>query len=416
MTTQHPVIIVGAGLAGLSCALHLTRRGRKVLVLEAADAVGGRVRTDQVDGFLLDRGFQVLFTAYPEAQQLLDYGALDLRSFFPGALVHRSGRTHLMADPSRRPLSAFRSLFSSMGTLSDKMQVLTLRRLARTGRLADLYGRPATTSLDALRSLELSEAMLNGFFRPLLGGIFLGRDLSTSSRMLEFVIRMMANGNISIPASGMGAIPAHLAAHLPDGSIRTGTKVVEVAAGGITTETGERIVAPAVVVATEGDVAADLTGRFPTPGYRSTSTLYFTAEAPPYHGPYLMLDGDGLGPVNNLCVLSEVSPAYAPTGQVLISATVPGDSPETDAALVDAVREQLIEWFGPGVQQWRHLRTYRIRWALPDQPPQVLDPVERPVSLGNGLYVAGDHRDIASIQGALSSGRRAAEAILRDKR
>ncbi|MCI0408947.1 MAG: FAD-dependent oxidoreductase, partial [Acidobacteria bacterium] len=321
MTTQHPVIIVGAGLAGLSCALHLTRRGRKVLVLEAADAVGGRVRTDQVDGFLLDRGFQVLFTAYPEAQQLLDYGALDLRSFFPGALVHRSGRTHLMADPSRRPLSAFRSLFSSMGTLSDKMQVLTLRRLARTGRLADLYGRPATTSLDALRSLELSEAMLNGFFRPLLGGIFLGRDLSTSSRMLEFVIRMMANGNISIPASGMGAIPAHLAAHLPDGSIRTGTKVVEVAAGGITTETGERIVAPAVVVATEGDVAADLTGRFPTPGYRSTSTLYFTAEAPPYHGPYLMLDGDGLGPVNNLCVLSEVSPAYAPTGQVLISAT-----------------------------------------------------------------------------------------------
>ncbi len=407
-----PVLVVGAGLAGLACARHLVRAGRRVQVLEASDGIGGRVRTDAVDGFLLDRGFQVLLTAYPEARSQLDYPALALRPFYPGALVRLGGRFHRIADPFRQPVDALGSLLNPIGTVADKTRVLRLRRRARAGRVERLLQRPETTTMQALTELDFSNAMVERFFQPFLGGIFLGRDLSTTSRMLDFVIRMMAEGDTALPTGGMGALPAQLAADLPADTVRTGTSVSEVSGGRVTLADGTRLDAAAVVVATEGDVAARLTGARPPATFRSVTTLYFDAPCPPVRGPYLMLDGEAGGPVNNVCVPTEVAPSYGPPERALVSVTVLGNPADGDAALLTSTQAQMHRWFGRQVDDWSLLRIYRIRWAQPDQTPPTPAPGTRQVRLAPGLFLAGDHMDLASIQGALASGRRAALAVL----
>jgi phytoene dehydrogenase-like protein len=278
--------------------------------------------------------------------------------------------------------------------------------------VAELFARPETSTMEALTSLDFSNAIVERFFQPFLGGIFLGRELSTTSRMLDFVVRMMAEGDIAIPAAGMGAIARQLAAGLPDGSIRTGTRVATVAPDAVVLEDGRRLPAGAVVVATDGDTAARLLDRDPPPAWRSVTNLYFAAPRPPVRGPYLVLDGEGSGPVNNLCVPSEVAEAYAPPGQALVSATVLGLPEETDAVLEAAVRDQLTGWFGRQTAEWTHLRTYRIRWAQPDQTPPTQPPDGHPARVASGIYLAGDHLENTSINGALRSGRRTAESLL----
>jgi phytoene dehydrogenase-like protein len=409
------VIVVGAGLAGLCCARRLAETGVAALVLEASDGVGGRVRTDLVDGFRLDRGFQILLTAYPECRDVLDYGSLDLHAFYPGALVRFGGRFHRLADPARLPLAALAGLLSPIGSLGDKLALLRLRRRVRRGSLADLFRRPETTTLEALRAAGFSAAMIDRFLRPFLGGITLDPGLDASSRMTEFVIRMLSLGDSALPAQGMRAIPAQIAARLPS-PVRLGAPVREVGPGRAVLASGESLAARAVVVATEGPEAARLTGAFPPPGSCAQTCLHYGADEPPVDEPVLVLDGEGRGPVSNLVVPSRVAPLYAPPGKHLVAAVVLGDPALPDAALDAAVRTQLAGWFGPAPRAWRLLRVQRIRHALPAQHPPALEPPERPVRIARGLYVCGDHRDTASIQGAMASGRRAAEAAIADLR
>jgi phytoene dehydrogenase-like protein len=413
------VTIIGAGLAGLTCALTLVRAGISVAVLEGSDGVGGRVRTDLVDDFRLDRGFQVFFTAYPEARRLLDYQALDLRAFAPGALVRFQGQFHRVVDPFRRPLSVVSSLLAPVGTLCDKLAALRLRRRVLATSLEAIFAAPERTTEEALREEGVSNTMLDRFFRPFLGGIFLGRDLSTSSRMSYFVYRMLSAGDTVLPACGMGTIPAQIAAELPGGTIRLRARVTAIGKGDdgywVRLENGDRLQARTIVVATEGHEASRLTGAFAPPTPRPVTCLYFAADRPPVDDPLLILDGEGRGPVTNLCVPSRVAPTYAPPGAHLISATVLGSPREDDMALLHKVREQLGDWFGPDVvSRWRHLQTYHIPFAQFDQRPGTLQPASRPVRLEAGLYLCGDHVENASINGAMRAGRRAAEAILAD--
>ncbi|MBX7247216.1 MAG: FAD-dependent oxidoreductase [Candidatus Sumerlaeaceae bacterium] len=414
-TDTKEILIIGAGLAGLCCARHLYESGFSPIIIEASDGVGGRVRTDNVEGFLLDRGFQVLLTAYPEAKRMLDYGALNLRPFFPGALVHYRGQFCKLSDPFRQPREAITTLMSPVGSVFDKFCIAKLRKRACAGPLSDLFQRRETTTLQALRAYGFSEGMIDGFFRPYLGGVMLDRDLNASSRMFEFVFRMFAQGDTVVPAEGMGAIPKQLAARLPADTIRTGVRVAALADRGVVLENGESLQgAAAVVIATDGREAARILGQPEPPPGRGVTCLYFAADGPPIKEPMLMLDGDGSGPVNNICVISQVAPSYAPVNQSLVSASVIGIPQKSDADLEDVVRGQMASWFGPDVYKWRHLRTYRISNALPDQSPPALEPAERPVTVREGVYVCGDHRDTASIQGAMVSGRRAAEALLKD--
>lgn len=407
------VIVVGAGLAGLSCTRTLVSSRLKVLLLDGADAPGGRVRTDAHEGFLLDRGFQVYLTAYPEGRRALEYGALGLRRFIPGAKVWRGGRLRTVTDPLRRPVEALSHLLSPPGTFGDKLRVLELRQAALSGELEDLWLRPQRSSAKYLDELGFTEDMREGFLRPFFAGIFLEKELGTSSRFLEFVFRMFATGDAVVPERGMAAIPEQLAAKLPSGVMRLRAPVADAWGHRVRLADGEVIEAKAVVVAADAAGALALLPGLPPHSTNRVTCLYFAAPEPPVEGPWLVLNGEGRGVVNNVAVMSEVSPAYAPKGQALVSVSVVGPSPAEDA-LEARVREELTGWFGNAVSAWRHLRTYVIPNALPAQPPSALEPPRRPVRLSPGLYVCGDHRDNSSIDGALGSGRRAAEALLLD--
>lgn len=413
MNSNADVLIVGAGLSGLCCARILQQHGVGCTLLEAADGVGGRIRTDIVDGFRLDRGFQVFLTSYPEAKSVLDYEALDLKPFLPGALVRYSGRFYELTDPWRRPLSAFRSLGSPIGTLTDKLRVARFRSRSLRGTIDDRFQDPETTSLMALEDAGFSSSMIERFFRPFLGGIFLDSELRTSSRMLNFVFRMFSIGSACLPADGMEAIPRQLSSKLPAGSIRLGTRVVRVEAGKVILATGEELTAKSVVVAVDGRTAATLLGDSIAAAGKGTTCFYFSAPTSPITRPLLVLNGDGQGPINNLCVPTVVAPSYGPIDKSLISVTILGTVANTDRLLTE-VRLQLGQWFGTLAQQWQHLRTYSIPYALPAQEPPTLSAPQRSVRWKSGIYVCGDHRDNASIQGAMVSGRRAAEAILKD--
>ncbi len=327
------VVIVGAGLAGLCCARTLHQAGVSFVLLEASDGVGGRVRTDRVEGFLLDRGFQVLQTAYPEARRVLNYPALNLKSFYPGALVYFDGRLHRVGDPLRQPQHFFPTVFSPIGTLADKLRVARLRWRVSQGSLEDLFRRPETSTLAALKAQGFSESMVERFFRPFFSGVFFDRDLASSNSMFEFVFRMLAEGDTALPAGGIGAIPAQLAESLPAGSIRTGAPVAKVAEGKAVLESGEEIPARAVVLATDGSETARLLGEEKPFATVDCCCLYFTAAQPPVAEPILVLDGENTGPVTNLAVVSNVAPSYAPPGQSLMQATVVGNPEMTDPQL-----------------------------------------------------------------------------------
>ncbi len=410
---KQDVVIVGAGLSGLCCARELQKQGFRFVLLESSDRIGGRIRTDWVEGFRLDRGFQVFLTSYPEAKRTLDYESLQLKPFLPGALVRYDGRFHELTDPWRRPFAAVRSLWSPIGSLADKLRVASLRRQSLRGTIEDRFCDPETTSLQRLQNSGFSSSMIDRFFKPFLGGIFLDSQLQTSSRMLHFVFRMFSTGEACLPAEGMEAIPQQLASALPTDCMRMGAKVVQVRLGRVTLTTGEEISGKAIVVATEGPAAGDLlSDMIPLPG-QGVTCLYFSARLPPIDKPILVLNGEGRGPVNNLCVPTIAAPSYGPIDRSLISVTSLKIANDTEQLRAE-VLEQLGEWFGDTVADWNHLRTYSIPYALPSQVPPALSVPERPIRWQPGIYVCGDHRDNASIQGAMVSGRRAAEVVMQD--
>jgi phytoene dehydrogenase-like protein len=413
MSSSPDVLIVGAGLAGLCCARLLHEKGITFQILEAADGIGGRVRTDEVDGFLLDRGFQVLLTAYPEAKQVLDYSRLDLKPYAHGALSWYAGRMNRLADPWRTPGMWWKAIRSEFGSLSDKVRLAVLRRKLQRTSINDIFHHTERTTKDALVSLGFSKEMIHRFFRPFLGGILLDGELQSSSRMFEFVFKMLSEGDSAVPARGMGAISLQLAEKLPAGSIRLNTHVDSLHESEVTLAAGEKQRARAIVVAAEGPAAAHLIGEV-EPASRSVTCFYYSADEPPLAEPLLVLNGDGAGPVNNFSVISQVAPSYAPRGKHLISVTVLGTQALTEVQLGGFIIAQMKNWFGKVASTWQLVRSYRIAHAQPQQLPGSLEPPQRAVRMRPGVYVCGDHRDNASIQGAMVSGRRAAEAVLSD--
>jgi phytoene dehydrogenase-like protein len=413
MSTSPDVLIIGAGLAGLACGRHLADAGVSFQVIEASDGIGGRVRTDEFEGFLLDRGFQVLLTAYPEAQRTLDYHALELKKFAPGAFSWFAGRMNKLVDPWRTPGGWSEALRSDFGGFLDKLRILRLRSRLRGNSIEQIFQRPERSTKDALSSGGFSEEFIHRFFRPFFGGILLDGELKSSSRMFEFVFKMLSEGDTVVPARGMGAIAAQLASHLPENAVRLNTHAESLHENEVTLTGGETLRARAIVVAADGPAAAHLVGEA-EPASRSVSCFYFSTDEPPIPHPMLVLNGDGAGPVNNFVVMSQVAPSYAPPGKSLVSVTVLGTQKLTDQQLGGFIIAQMKNWFGPIASSWRYLKSYRIPHAQPQQYPGALEPPQRPVRIRPGIYLCGDHRDNASIHGAMMSGRRAAEAVLAD--
>lgn len=409
------VVIVGAGLSGLAAARYLTRRGVDVTVLEASDAVGGRVRTDLVDGYRLDRGFQLYNPAYPEGARVLDHDALDLKTFIAGAriVVSRGGRRHVerVADPRRQPSWALPSLMAQIGSpvSTARFGAYVVSRAVRS--VESLHRDPDVTSEEALRRAGADQVLIERVLRPFLSGVFLESELTTSRRFLDVVLKSFVRGTPGVPGQGMQRIPEQLAAGL---DVRFGHRAAAVSATAVDVVDGDSYSAEAVIVATDPATAAGLVPDVRPPAAQSVTTWYYRPTCPPEDladgQAVLVLDGERRGPLVNTVVLSHAAPDYAPAGSALVSASALGvwEAPEQEAA----VREHLAWLYGVPTDGWELIASYPIPYALPAMP--VPFELRRSVRMGNGLYVAGDHRDTSSIQGALVSGRRAARAVLKD--
>lgn len=411
-----PIIIIGAGLAGLNCARVLHAKGEKFLLIDANDRVGGRVQTDQVDGFQLDHGFQVFQTAYPEAKRALDYANLHLTRLETGALIRHRGRWVRMADPWRQPQHALSTLFNSVGNLGDRFRLYQLRRHVLSKSPDQLLGSTddCSTRDYLLGHWRFSQSFCDLFLKPWWSGIFLETELNTSAAYFQFVFHMLAAGDVALPRSGMQAIPNQLASKLPSESIRLKTRVTSINKGEVQLATGEVIASRAVVIATDNASASQLTSSQPVGvqpvSWSSTTCMYFAADRPPSKTKLLMLLPEPTGPANHVFIPSNSVSSFAPPGKSLISVSLVNTSTSAES-LLPSVIEQLRELFGSQVDSWRHLRSYTISKALPKQPAN-FHIAPRSATPLDGITLAGDYLETSSIQGALLSGRNAANKLL----
>jgi phytoene dehydrogenase-like protein len=410
------VIIVGAGLAGLTCAKVLVERGVEGVVFEASDGVGGRVRTDERDGFLLDRGFQVYFTAYPVSRRHLDHEALNLRAFDPGAIVCRGGKKDVLSDPLRDPKALLPSLLSDAATFSDKLETLKLaaKSVVESAEAAGKLDGVDVSSLEYLRSEGFSERIVDDFYRPFYGGIFLDRSLSTSSRVLRFTFKMLAIGKTAVPDRGIGEIPKQLAARLPLGAVRAnspvrsllreGGRIVGVEAA------GEEHEADAVVVATDAPVAERLAGVAAPEGSVGQLCVYYAASGLG-SGKKLVLNAEDGGFVNNAVEISAIAPSYAPRGQHLLSVLALGGFELSDAEIYRRGVEEVTRWYPEA--DLAPLAIYRIPYAQFSQPPGIHERLPENRTGTPGLVLAGEYTEDSSINGSMLSGEKAAEEVMR---
>jgi len=414
------IIIVGAGLAGLTCAKVLHEQRQPFMILEASDGPGGRVRTDVTpSGFRLDRGFQVLFTAYPAARRHLSLARLNLRRFDPGALIALNGKLHTLSDPTRDPGALASSLLTRIVPFKDKTRVLPLRREIRRMSLERIFADDEDTTLEYLRARGFGDRFIDNFARPFYGGIYLDRSLDTTAALFRFTFKMLAEGDTAVPADGIGAISEQLARFLPVQDVRYGARVIEVIADGsraygVRTEDGTVVDADAVVVAADPPTTARLTGAPMPTTPLVTSCVYYASSRSLYNAKKIVLNAAPDAYVNNLTQITNIAPSYAPPGQHLISATLLELPQGREDDIAARALEDIARMFPRRnvARTLRPLSIARVPFAQYAQPPGIYHRLPGNETNIAGLIVAGEGTLSSSIQGAMLSGQRAAHAAL----
>lgn len=413
MSAYVDVVVVGAGVSGLAAACHLAANGLETLVLESGPVLGGRLATRRVDGFLVDEGFPLFHTADPECQSVLDIEALDLGRFAPGMLLRAGGTDHRIV-PSLSGLSGAERIPARLGSRADLAALGTrLRRLAATppDRLAHGTDR---TAAEAYSEFGLSETALRGFVRGYLAAFAHDADPRISARAADLAFRRLVRGRWALPAEGMAALPRQLAACLPEGTVRLETPALSVSADRVSTADGE-VRTRAVIVATDPATALRLLPGLREPAMRSVTTFHHVTRRPAAEqaaGPVVIVDGEPGSPIARTAMVSRAVPSYAPEGASLVATNVVEDGGTPPRELEALVRGRIAALYGVDAADWEPLAVRR----LPRAVPAMTTPhnFRRPVRLLGGLYVAGDHREAATLDGALASGRRAAHALLGD--
>ena len=408
MTKQVEVAIIGAGLAGLACAIELQKNKIDFHIFEASDGVGGRVRSDVIDGFILDRGFQLYNPSYAEGKRLLDYQSLDLKPFTPGVAIRDGKRLRLVVDPFRSKDFRFRLLKDLPGnTLSHLGLVRYFLKYLITSD-AQIATTKDISAEASLTKSGIRGSFLEKLFRPFLQGVFLESELSTSRKFLDVVLKNFLQGIPSVPAQGMQEISNQLAAKIPKDKISLNTKILRLEANKLITQEGE-IEARKIVVATEPSTAISWLNLEPK-NMHSVTTWYFKADKSvnfiAKKKPILLVDAQKSGPLTNAVVLTNAAPSYAPDGEVLVSASA--ISPNENADL-DSVKKHLAHLFGVNTDSWQLIKEYKIKEALPAMNPPFS--LVNSNQINNDLFVAGDHRATSSIQGALLSGTNTATLV-----
>lgn len=409
------ITIIGAGISGLTAAVYLHQKGYKVKILEASDRAGGRIKTDIIDGFRLDRGFQVLLTEYPETKALLDYKKLNLKRFLPGATVLYDQGEFEIADPFRRPTATFATLFAPVGSFKDKINTFFLKNKLVRIAIPDVFKQPEVDTISQLKKYGFSQKMIDRFYKPFFSGIFLENDLKTSSNMFDFVMKMFSEGDAAIPELGMEEIPKQLVAMLPENSIQYEVNVRTIEDTKIICEDGTTIEADKIIIATEANGLASKYISKTKQNFHQATNVYFEAKMAPTKKAVVVLNASTDKKwVNNLTVLSNISNQYAPAGKVLISISYNGIPAIDDVTLAKNMKIELKKWYGNQVADWKLLKTYRINYALPNQEKVCNEVTHSEIRINNNVFICGDHLLNGSINAAMKSGRTVAELIDED--
>ena len=406
------IVIIGAGIAGLTCAKYLKDAGIEATILEASDAVGGRVRTDIVDGFKLDRGFQVLLTSYPEARKLLIYKDLRFNIMPSGARIRRGNDFSVMPNPLKNIETAPQALFAPVGNFWDKLKVLQLNLSVRNALPPDAsQPQKAQTTLDFLRKFGYSEVIIERFFRPFFRGVFLEKSLKTDVTFFKFLFRQFAQGDVVVPENGMQAIPEQIAAHLNPKQIRLNTPVERLEGKTVFLKNGETIVADKIVIATDAPVAAKLLNDTYVTPFNSTDCVYFSTDRPLsiLGKPYLIINANTDELIDHLVVLSDIAPSYTPVGKTLISVSVVGKNDLSETDLNQKIEGELTRWFGEN-HAWQHLKTYRIPNALPQYFAD--SKTYNALKINDFTFRCGDYTAYPSLNAAMKTGREVAELLI----
>lgn len=404
------IYIIGSGLSGLVAAIELEKAGFNPVILEAGDEVGGRIRTDRKDGFLLDRGFQVLLTAYPETKKYLDYKALNLKYFEPGAVIFDGDDSYVIGDPMRNPLRVVSMAFSKVGSFLDKVKMFSLTQELKKKSDDAIFSSTSMPTFQYLKDYGFSDQIITNFFTPFFRGIFLEKDLNTSSRMFEYVFKMFSKGHAAVPEKGMGEIPHQLMRQLERTQIFYNSPVKEVRGDMIHLENGDVLSADRVIIATQPDeVMPQLQGQFAKP--KSVINLYFTTQKSfMFRAMIGIIPGDD-SLINNLVFMDDVSKAYSSGERSLLSVSIlESDLDEKD--LIKAVQLELEQLSGVNAEYFKFLKSYHISYALP-----MVDDLKNEIAvteckITDHVYLAGDYLLNASINASMTSGRIAAQAVM----
>lgn len=400
------VVIVGAGLTGLRAALEISRAGLAVLIIEKGDSVGGRVRTDRFEGFQLDHGFQVLLTAYPEYNLIPGFKNLQYGRFTAGARIWFGTEWRTFMDPIRETAEFFKSLKAPIASVTDLIKFAWYTQVL-SGNDVSFINRSINQDLELI---DFSARFLDSFVKPFLRGVLLDPSLSMDAGLARFYLKIFSRGYAALPLNGIQSLPDLLAESLGREHIILNTPALTLRTKGVTLENGDDITARYVICACDALSAAALGGPEQTTPHASSTTLYFAADEPPYSEPIISLVGDGTGPINNLAVVSNVQPNYAPAGRALISASVLGHAaslPELE--LLEASRKHLYQIFGAQSADWEFIKSYRIHHSVPARP-RVADGW----IMHEDIYYAGDYLSYGSQNGALKAGRLVGQEVCRE--
>lgn len=402
-------VIIGGGISGLTCAKYLNEKGCSFILLEGSDALGGRVRTDKVEGFKLDRGFQVLLTNYPEARKTLNYSDLRLKYFDSGSLIKAEKGFMKMENPFRKKMAYLTMAFSSVGSFSDKLKI---RKFANdVAEIPDeaFFQMEATDTLTFLKNYGWSDKMITNFFKPFLGGVFLENDLITSSNFFQFTFKQFFRGDAAIPLEGMQAIPDQMAEKISSTKIRRNARVKGIENNQVFLEGGEILTTDRIVLATDPQATDMFLGETSKRIYNTTTCTYFSAEYSPLKGQKMIaLNPNRRGVVHNLCVPSDISPEYGNAGKSLISVSTQGLEKVDEQKLTSRIKRELFDWFGAQVNVWKHLKTYHIPESLVQYRAEM---PKQSLKLSENLYRCGDYLAYPSLNAAMQTGREVAEMI-----
>ena len=402
VTSDRPVCIVGAGVSGLACALRLHRAGVPVRVFEAENRVGGRVGSEFVDGFRFDHGFQVLLDSYEELAGVLDVPALNLRSFEPGCVVKWRGDFYPLFDPVRRPSAVPRMMAKMIGSWRDWMKIVGFRARWVNRQTVRFSESPGLSVREFLERERLSSEIIDRFFRPFFGGVFLEHELSTAACFFPFIFSRFSAGSAAIPERGMQAVPDQLAAGLPADMISLGRRIAKVGVDHLVDDHGERVEAAILVDARS--LSAD------TQTLAHGAAVHFIeVPAPLPERRTLYLGADDGSTINVIAPLSDVQPSYAPAGRHLVAVTCYTCGSRSIEEIGEVARRELATWFGFQLEMVRLLGFRSIARAL----PRFVSPSNRVAQQDGGRYRIGDVTEYPSLNGALRSARIVAESISR---